>query len=135
MANPFGLEIVTPDKVFYKGTAEMVVVRTTEGDIGILHNHTPYVAGLSIGKLSVKQDGKFIEAAIAGGFIQVEKEKTTILTEAAEWAEDIDVERARKSKEEAENELKDATENYKKEELELKLKKAINRINISQKKD
>jgi F-type H+-transporting ATPase subunit epsilon len=133
MANPFGLEIVTPDKVFYKGTAEMVVVTTTEGDIGILRNHTPYVAGLAVGKLRLKLEGKFTEAAIAGGFIQVDKEKTTILTEAAEWAEDIDIDRAKKSKEEAENELKSTTEKHKKEELELKLKKAVNRIDISQK--
>lgn len=133
MANPFGLEIVTPDKVFYKGTAEMVVVTTTEGDIGILRNHTPYVAGLAVGKLRLKLEGKFTEAAIAGGFIQVDKEKTTILTEAAEWAEDIDIDRAKKSKEEAENELKGTTEKHKIEELELKLKKAVNRIDISQK--
>lgn len=133
MANPFGLEIVTPDKVFYKGTAEMVIVRTTEGDIGILKDHTPYVAGLSIGKLRIKLDGKFTEAAIAGGFVQVDKEKTTILTEAAEWAEDIDIDRARKAKEKAENELKNTTDKQKIEELELKLKVALNRINISQK--
>jgi F-type H+-transporting ATPase subunit epsilon len=133
MANPFGLEIVTPDKVFYKGTAEMVIVRTTEGDIGILKDHTPYVAGLSIGKLRLKLDGKFTEAAIAGGFVQVDKEKTTILTEAAEWADDIDIDRAKKSKEEAQNELKNTTEQHKKEELEFKIKKAENRIDISQK--
>ena len=133
MANPFGLEIVTPDKVFYKGTAEMVVVTTTEGDIGILRNHTPYVAGLAVGKLRLKLEGKFTEAAIAGGFIQVDKEKTTILTEAAEWAEDIDIDRAKKSKEKVENELKNTTDKQKIEELELKLKMAVNRINISQK--
>lgn len=133
MANPFGLEIVTPDKVFYKGTAEMVIVTTTEGEIGILRNHTPYIAGLSVGNLRLKLEGNTREAAIAGGFIKVDKEKTTILTEAAEWSEDIDIDRAKKSKEEAENELKSTTESHKKEELELKLKKAINRINISQK--
>lgn len=133
MASLFPVEIVTPDKVFYKGNAETVIVRTTEGDIGILKGNAPYVAGLSVGKLRLKLEGKFTEAAIAGGFIQVDKEKTTILTEAAEWAEDIDIDRARKSKEEAENELKNTTEKHKKEELEFKLKKAENRIDVAQK--
>ena len=41
MANVFALEIVTPDKTFYNGNAEMIVVRTTEGDRGILKNHRP----------------------------------------------------------------------------------------------
>ncbi len=85
MANEFALEIVTPDKVFYNGTAEMVIVRTTEGDRGILKNHRPLVAGLSTGILKIKKNGKFQEANISGGFMNVDKEKTVIVTESADW--------------------------------------------------
>ena len=85
MANVFALEIVTPDKTFYNGNAEMIVVRTTEGDRGILKNHRPLVAGLSDGTLRLKREGKFKEAKISGGFVQVEKEQAVILTESAEW--------------------------------------------------
>ena len=80
----------------------MLVVRTTEGDVGILKGHTDYVASLDIGIIKIKKDGVFKEATIAGGFIQVDKEKTTILTEAAEWPTEIDVERANKAKDLAE---------------------------------
>ena len=62
MANVFALEIVTPDKTFYNGNAEMIVVRTTEGDRGILKNHRPLVAGLATGTLRIKLDGKFKDA-------------------------------------------------------------------------
>ena len=73
MANVFALEIVTPDKTFYNGNAEMIVVRTTEGDRGILKNHRPLVAGLSIGTLRIKLDGKFKDAKISSIFIDSSK--------------------------------------------------------------
>ena len=81
MANVFALEIVTPDN----GNAEMIVVRTTEGDRGILKNHRPLVAGLATGTLRIKLDGKFKDAKVSGGFMNVDKEKTVIVTESAEW--------------------------------------------------
>lgn len=85
MASEFTLEIVTPDKTFYNGTAEMIIVRTTEGDRGILKNHRPLVSGLSTGTLRIKQNGKFRDAKISGGFMNVDKDKTVIVTESADW--------------------------------------------------
>ena len=85
MASQFALEIVTPEKVFYNDEVEMVIMRTTKGERAILKNHIPFVAGLVEGQLRVKKDGKFREGKISGGFITVNKEKTTILTEAASW--------------------------------------------------
>jgi F-type H+-transporting ATPase subunit epsilon len=85
MANEFALEIVTPDKTFYNGSAEMIIVRTTEGDRGILKDHRPLVAGLATGTLRIKKDGNYKEAKISGGFMNVDKEKTVIVTESADW--------------------------------------------------
>ena len=85
MANEFAVKIVTPEKVFYEGQTEMIIVRTTQGDRGILKNHRPLVAGLSDGTLKIKKEGKYKEAKVSGGFIQVEKEQAVILTESAEW--------------------------------------------------
>lgn len=133
MAGEFSLEIVTPDKKFFEGSAEMIVVRTTEGDIGIMKNHINYVAPLDIGVLRIKKDGTYKEAAVAGGFVQVDKEKTTVLTEAAEWAEEIDIERAKKAKEKAETKLKTSKETDL-TVVEFKLKKAVNRISVGEKK-
>lgn len=85
MASEFALEIVTPDKTFYNGTAEMIIVKTTEGHRGILKNRRPLVAGLSTGTLRIKKDGKYKEAKISGGFMNVDKEKVVIVTESADW--------------------------------------------------
>ncbi|AUN12967.1 ATP hydrolase subunit epsilon [[Clostridium] sordellii] len=85
MASEFAVKIVTPEKVFYEGQTEMIIVRTTQGDRGILKNHRPLVAGLSDGTLKIKKEGKYKEAKVSGGFIQVEKEQAVVLTESAEW--------------------------------------------------
>lgn len=85
MANEFALEVVTPEKIFYNDEVEMVITRTTQGDRGILKNHIPFVAGLIEGTLRIKKSGDFKEAKISGGFITVDKEKTVILTESAQW--------------------------------------------------
>jgi len=110
MASVFKLEIVAPDKKFYDDEAEMVVVRTKEGDVGILKDHVDYVAPLDIGVVKIKKGGNFKEAAIAGGFIKVGKEKVTILTDAAEWPAEIDIDRAQKAKLSAEEALKKPTD-------------------------
>lgn len=86
----FKLKIITPEKVFFDEETEQIIVRTTEGDIGILAGHENYVADLPAGPFRVKIDGKFKVAAISGGALKVSKEAVTILAMAAEWAEDID---------------------------------------------
>ena len=136
MASVFKLEIVAPDKKFYDDEAEMVIVRTKEGDVGILKDHVDYVAPVDIGVVKIKKGGNFKEAAIAGGFVKVGKEKVTILTDAAEWPVDIDLDRAEQAKKAAEEELKTGP----KDETyvlfaETKLKRALNRIKVAEKKD
>ncbi|MDE6578976.1 MAG: F0F1 ATP synthase subunit epsilon, partial [Ruminiclostridium sp.] len=99
---PFKLEIYTPDKLFFDGETENLIVRTTVGDKGILARHEDYVAALPIGKLKVKIDGNFRVAAISEGTIKVSCDKTVILTQSCEWADEIDVERAKTAKTKAE---------------------------------
>lgn len=128
----FILEIVTPDRKFFEDEVEMVIVRGKEGDIGILKNRTPLVTPLDIGRIKIKQNGKVREAAIASGYVEVAKNKTTIITDSAEWPEEIDVERALAAKERAEKRLKDR-ESIDTLRAEIALKKALNRISIARK--
>ncbi len=130
----FTLKIITPEKVFFDGETEQIIVRTTEGDIGVLAGHENYVANLPAGPFKVKSDGKFRIAAISGGVLKVSKESTTILAMAAEWAEEIDLDWAKRSQKDAEKRLKENKSDYELRRAELKLKRALNRINISQMK-
>ena len=132
MSTPFKVKIITPDRNFFDDETEQLIVRTTEGDVGILANHVSYVATLPVGLLKVKQaDGNFKIAAVSGGMIKVSKEKTTIIATAVEWADEIDVEWAHRSEEDARERLKAHNSGVEFERANLKLKRAINRINIS----
>ena len=80
--------------MLFEGDVDRIVVRTSQGDVGILPNHVPYIAALGIGALIIIQNGEKRIAAIAGGFVDVTKEGTTILARSCEWADEIDVNRA-----------------------------------------
>ena len=126
---PFKLQILTPDKLFFDGETDNVIVRTTVGDKGILARHEEYVAALPIGKLKVRINGNFRTAAVSEGTVKVSKDKTVILVQSCEWADEIDLERANAAKQRAEERMK-ALQKEDKEYLiaEYKLKRAINRI-------
>lgn len=131
---PFKLQILTPDGIFYDGETDNVIVRTTVGDKGILARHEPYVAALPIGKIKVRIDGKFRFGAISSGIIKVSKEKTVILAQSCEWADEINLERAEKAKETAEQKMTEAKNKSSEQEFavaEYKLKRALNRIETS----
>ncbi|HHU18484.1 MAG: ATP synthase F1 subunit epsilon [Anaerovoracaceae bacterium] len=111
MARSMTLEVITPSKLFYKGEVQLVIVRTLTGDEGFMPRHTWAVKLLNAGELWFQEAGStdFKIAAIAGGFIDV-KENIIIFTDAAEWPEDIDLERAIREKEKAENWLKNPSD-------------------------
>ena len=128
---PFRLEIITPEKTFFDGNTEQIIARTTVGDVGILNGHEPYCAALGIGQMRVMIDGKFRRAATSGGIIKVSKEKTVILVQSCEWAEDIDVARAEHAKQVAEARMKAAAGENEFRLAEAKLKRALNRIDAA----
>ena len=91
---PFDLKIITPEKTFFEGNTEQIIVRTVSGDIGILAGHAPYVANIVSSPFRIKIEGEFRTAAISGGLIKVSADGVTVVTSAIEWADEIDVARA-----------------------------------------
>lgn len=128
---PFRLQIITPEKTFFDGETEQIIARTTVGDVGILNGHEPYCAALTIGQMRIMIDGQFRRAATSGGIIKVSKEKTIILVQSCEWAEDIDVNRAEHAKDVAEGRIKSAASDNELRLAEAKLKRALNRIDAA----
>lgn len=129
----FHLKVLTVGRVFYDGEVDRAVVRTTQGDIGILPNHVKYLAALGIGGLTVIANGTSRVAAIAGGFVDVSKEGTVILARTCEWADEIDINRAREAEERAKALLHQQASDREQDIANIKLKKALNRIRIAQK--
>ncbi|WP_053954729.1 ATP synthase F1 subunit epsilon [Inediibacterium massiliense] len=133
MASTFELEIVTPDKKFFEGSVQQIVVRTTQGDLGILKDHMSTVSPLQIGIIKIKENGQYKEATCAGGFIQIKEDKTTIITDAAEWPEEIDEKRAQESLKRAEERLQSGSEEIDKKRAQRALKKAEIRLRVIKK--
>ncbi|WP_353093746.1 ATP synthase F1 subunit epsilon [Tissierella praeacuta] len=127
----FHLDIVTPDKPFFSDEVEMVIVRGIEGDMAILEGRAPITTPLKIGMVRIFQEGQEKVAALVDGYVSVVDNKTTIVTEAAEWPHEIDKDRAKAAKERAENLLKSGKDNIDIERAELALRRAINRLEVS----
>lgn len=129
----FPLKIVTPDGLLFDGTVERVVVRAINGDVCILKNHADYVVPLGIGKARIKSNGKYRDASCNSGTLTVSDGNATIIALTFEWSDEIDIERAKHAKEVAESRIKNHKSDYELRLAELKLKRALNRINVSNK--
>ena len=91
------LEIVSPDRVVYAADIDMLIARSTGGEIGILPKHMPLVTGLQPHAMKIHVDAKEQLIAVAGGFMEVTPEKITVLATAAEEPIDIDINRAQRA--------------------------------------
>ncbi|WP_134702516.1 F0F1 ATP synthase subunit epsilon [Ammoniphilus sp. YIM 78166] len=128
------VEVVTPERVVYSGDAKIVVVKGIEGELGILPNHIPFVTPLKIAPVQVKNAGSEDLIAVSGGFMEVRKDKITILAESAELPQDIDVNRAQASKERAERRLAESRQdNLDFKRAQLALQRALVRIQVGSK--
>ncbi len=105
MANTLNLRVVSPTRLVYEGDVNMVIVRTVEGDIGVLPGHENLTTVLSMGLLRIVTGDSEEVISVLGGFCEVSKEGVTILSDAAELPSEIDVERAQKAKQRAEERL------------------------------
>ncbi len=133
--NEFQLEIVTPDGLLFEGNARKIILRTVEGDVGILPRHSDYVAPLAIGVARVFTGNGERSAACAGGMVSVMNGIVRVVASTFEWSEDIDVERALKAKEKAQTRLEESKRSdYEHRLAEIKLKKSLARLSASERK-
>jgi F-type H+-transporting ATPase subunit epsilon len=99
-------EIVSQDRLVFKGEADIVVIPGMDGQMGILTKHAPVLTALDYGVITVRLKGVEEHFTVAGGIAEVLPEKITILADAAENVEEIDIERATRARERAEERLK-----------------------------
>jgi|SRR6185437_2098235 F-type H+-transporting ATPase subunit epsilon len=108
MADTFQLEIVTPEKMVVRDTAEEAQIPATTGYIGVLPGHAPLITELGAGEISYRSGGQLHRFATAWGFAEVLPDKVTVLAETVERADEIDVGRAKQALTQAEDALKEA---------------------------
>jgi F-type H+-transporting ATPase subunit epsilon len=106
----FPSNLVTPEQVVREGEVEAVMMRTDLGEATFLAGHTPLIGSIVPGLVRFQhEDGTIERVAVHGGFVHVRSEGVTVLAPVAERAADIDVERARRALEDAEQRLAEAT--------------------------
>jgi len=132
MASKYMLKIVTPDKNFFEGEVEMVILRTLVGDIGIMNDHEPTVAPISIGEIRIKIDNEVKVATCSTGFVNIDEKKVTIVIDAAEWVEEIDVDRAKEAAKRAKQRLEEVKKEDDVERAKISLARAMNRVKVSE---
>ncbi|KGK86613.1 ATP synthase F0F1 subunit epsilon [Desulfosporosinus sp. HMP52] len=128
MAGTFSLRIVSPEGDLLKENVEFVVFPGAMGELGILPNHAPLIAGLDIGVIRYTLNGSVKQAAIAGGFVEVVDNSAIVLADTAELGGQIDVKRAMEAKERALKRLSARTNEIDLRRAELALRRAAARI-------
>jgi F-type H+-transporting ATPase subunit epsilon len=129
-ANPtLDVQVVSPERVLYEGRAEMVVCRTSDGEIAFLAGHVPFLGALGVAKVRALLPGGGEQAvAVHGGFVEVSHDRVIVLSDVAELPEQIDVDRAQAARTRAEAEL---TANEEDEEAAAALARAELRLDVA----
>ncbi len=126
----FKLRIITPDRVFYEGDANMVELNTTEGEIGVLPGHIPMTVVIKPGILTITEENETKEAALHAGFVEILQDSVTVLAEIIEWPTEIDAERAEAALHRAEERSKNHTPETDMARAETALLRAMARISV-----
>jgi F-type H+-transporting ATPase subunit epsilon len=122
-------EIVSQDRTVFQGDVDIVILPGASGEMGILPHHAPVLTILKYGVIKIRKDGKEELFAVAGGMAEVQPDIVTILADAAENVQDIDITRAQAAKKRAE----DALANLKSDEdhdAYLRMEAALRRSNL-----
>ncbi len=134
MPDTFQLEIVTPSRLLVKDVAEEAQIPGLSGYLGILPGHAPLITELAVGVITYKASGAMHTLSVAWGFAEVLQNKVTILAEAAERPQEIDIERAQKAKDRAEQRLKSNDLKVDYTRAEDALQRAETRLNVAKEK-
>jgi F-type H+-transporting ATPase subunit epsilon len=101
MSAKINLDIITPERQFFKGEVDSLVIDTPDGKRGILANHTPMIIAISIGELDIKIEDKWKKAFTSEGFIEITPVGMVIMAQTVEWPEEIDQRRAQEAEKRA----------------------------------
>lgn len=128
----FHLEVVTPDGLSFEGMIESLLVHSLDGDVEFLAGHIDYVAALGTGRARIRIGGKDRFAAVSGGFVTVSGGSARLVAITFEFAEDIDLDRARLARDRAKETISLSSDTRALDVARAKLQRAICRINVAE---
>ncbi len=132
MENKTHLKIIDPNGLFFEDDVAIVTVKTSEGYIGLQADHSPFIGAIEISEITIGKSGspKYKVCAISNGLVYVTRTNVDIVTESIEEKDNIDLNRAKEAKREAEEKLKQDLSKAEQLQTSIQLKKALNRIKV-----
>jgi len=127
------LEIITPEREFYKGEVESVIIPTPDGQMSIQRMHEPMVAALTVGEMKLCIDGEWSVCTTSEGFVEVRPDETIIFSQAVEWPDEIDMRRAQEAKERAEERMRQQKSRQEYMRSQISLARAMVRLRVGKK--
>lgn len=127
---PLHIEVVTAERTVLTDDVDMVIAPGTEGQLGILPRHAPLMTALAPGELRLKKAGQETDLAITGGFLEVRDNVVTVLADAAEKADEIDLARAEEAVKRAQERIKQAGADMDLERATRALRRATVRVQV-----
>ena len=128
------LTIVTPERSLVNEQVDEIQIPGAGGYLGVLPGHAPLFTELKVGELSYRKGNNWTPLAVAWGFAEVLPDQVRVLAEIAERAQEIDLERAMKAKERAEQRLTKGGDDIDYDRARIALQRALIRIQVAQKK-
>jgi F-type H+-transporting ATPase subunit epsilon len=133
MSGEIELSIVTPERAVVREAVDELQIPGAAGYFGVLPGHAPLFSELKVGEVSYRQGDKWVSLAVAWGFVEVQSNKVRILAETAERAHEIDVERATRAKERAEQRIAKGGDDIDYNRALVALERALVRIQVAAK--
>jgi F-type H+-transporting ATPase subunit epsilon len=127
----FNFEVHTPYRFFYSGMTQAITLTLVDGEIGVYANHSSFTAPVVECILRIKDAEDIWRAAfVSRGILEVKKEKTVLIVDSAEWPEEIDMQRAFESKQQAEKDLEDSHLKFETDRAKEQLRRADLRLKV-----
>ena len=131
----FELKIITPERIMYNKPVRRVIFQTTEGEMAVLKGHIPLTAIIESSVFHILSEGdseqEELILALHEGFVEIRPDRVSILTESAEWPDEIDTDRAENARKRAEERLKARSKDIDVARAELALRRSLIRLEIA----
>ncbi|MGI6153010.1 MAG: ATP synthase F1 subunit epsilon [Christensenellaceae bacterium] len=134
MAEKYLLEILTPERSFFVEMVESVIFPTEDGEMSIQKGHESMVATIIPGEARINTGNKWVMCAVSEGFVEVRPDETIMFTQTAEWPEEIDVKRAQRAKERAEERLRQRQSEQEYQRSKISMARAMARLALTKRK-
>lgn len=134
MPAKFLAEILTPERSFFCGEVESLILPAMDGLMTIQKMHEPVVVAILPGSIRLQIDGEWRECSVSAGFVEVRPDETIVFATTAEWPEEIDIARAERARERAEERMRQHRSAKEYRENQIALARAMARLKVGRKK-